>query len=141
MTKDKDMTIISTKKYLKFVDSVLSGWSKDHAMLVDRMNTLSADFDMKVPQILTGAVGLASESGEVAEIVKKILFQGKKYDEESIFHLKREMGDVLFYFNMLCLALDVSIDDIMEINVNKLQNRYPSGFTVSKSENRQEYDV
>jgi NTP pyrophosphatase (non-canonical NTP hydrolase) len=93
-------------------------------------------------QLLTAALGLTAESGEFTEVVKKILFQGKPYTEENIFHMKRELGDICWYLAQACMALDTSFDEVIEMNVDKLMKRYPGGnFDVHYSENRQEGDV
>ena len=95
-----------------------------------------------VTQLATAALGLTAESGEFAEVVKKIFFQGKPYNEENIFHMKRELGDVCWYIAQACMALDTSFDEIIEMNVEKLQSRYPGGeFDVHYSENRKEGDL
>ena len=87
-------------------------------------------------------MGLGAEAGEFTEIVKKIIFQGKPVNDDNMFHLKRELGDIMWYVAQACMALDVSIDDIIAMNVEKLSSRYPDGaFDVYYSENRQEGDV
>jgi NTP pyrophosphatase (non-canonical NTP hydrolase) len=93
-------------------------------------------------RLLTAAVGLCAEAGEFTEIIKKIVFQGKPVNEDNLFHLKREMGDIMWYFMQACMALDVSPEEIIEMNVDKLKSRYPGGeFDVHYSENRKEGDV
>jgi len=92
--------------------------------------------------LLTAAVGACAEAGEFTEIVKKIVFQGKPVNEENMFHMKRELGDIMWYIAQACMALDVSIDEVIAMNVDKLKARYPGGeFDVHYSENRQEGDV
>ena len=76
------------------------------------------------------------------EIVKKIAFQGKPYDEASRNHLKVELGDVLWYVAQACMALDVSLDDVIAQNISKLAARYPEGhFNSYFSENRRIDDL
>ncbi len=136
MTKQIDF-----QKYRKFVDAVTSDESRDFLALSDRLVSLD-EKGANIERLITGAVGLTAEGGEVMEIVKKLVFQGKKWDEETIFHLKRELGDVCFYMMELCIALDVTIDEIVEMNVEKLESRFPNGeFEVFYSENRKEGDV
>ena len=95
-----------------------------------------------VPRLLTAALGLTAESGEFTEVVKKIILQGKPYNEENIFHMKRELGDICWYLAQACMALDTTFDEIIEMNVDKLKARYPGGeFDVHKSENRKEGDL
>ena len=86
--------------------------------------------------------GINSEGGEIMEIVKKLVFQGKKWDEETVYHLKRELGDVMWYVMQCLLALDTDMNEIIDMNVNKLQQRYPGGeFDPWYSENREEGDL
>ena len=133
---------VDTEKYLNFVEGVTSNESLHYASLVSRMNNLELEDDCNVPQLLTAALGLTTESGEFTEVVKKIVFQGKPYNKDNIFHMKRELGDICWYIAQACMALDTSFDEIIEMNVDKLKNRYPGGeFDVSKSENRKEGDI
>ena len=88
---------------------------------------------------MTAALGLSAEAGEFTEVVKKIVFQGKPYNEENIFHMKRELGDIMWYLAQACMALDISIDEVMGMNFDKLSARYPEGtFSIERSENRVE---
>ena len=128
-------------KYRKFVDAVTSDESKDFIAFSDRVVSLD-EKGANIERLLTGAVGINSEGGEIMEIVKKLIFQGKKWDDETIYHLKRELGDVCWYITQCCIALDVSMDDIIKMNVEKLEKRYPGGtFDPYYSENRQEGDL
>ena len=133
---------VDTEKYLDFVEGVTSDESLHYAALLSRLNRLELEDDCNVPQLLTAAVGLSAESGEFTEVVKKIIFQGKPYNEDNVFHMKRELGDICWYIAQACMALDTSFDEIIEMNVDKLKARYPGGeFDVSKSENRKEGDL
>ena len=133
---------VDTEKYLEFVEGVTSEPSKDFAKLLARMTELEASGDADLPHLLTAALGLTAEAGEFTEVVKKIILQGKPYNEENIFHMKRELGDICWYLAQACMALDTSFDEIMEMNVDKLKARYPGGeFDVHKSENRAEGDL
>jgi NTP pyrophosphatase (non-canonical NTP hydrolase) len=133
---------VDTEKYLDFVEGVTSNESLHYASLISRMNNLELEDDCNVPQLLTAALGLTAESGEFTEVVKKIIFQGKPYNEDNVFHMKRELGDICWYISQACMALDTSFDEIIEMNVDKLKARYPGGeFDVSKSENRKEGDI
>ena len=132
---------VDTKKYLDFVAGVTSMPSQDPAILQARIDELVAN-GADIPHLLTAALGLAAESGEFTEVVKKIILQGKPYNEENIFHMKRELGDVCWYIAQACMALDTTFDEIIEMNVDKLKARYPGGeFDVHKSENRREGDL
>ena len=133
---------VDTEKYLEFVEGVTSDESLHYAALVSRMNNLELEDDCNVPQLLTAALGLTAESGEFTEVVKKIILQGKPYNEDNVFHMKRELGDICWYIAQACMALDTSFDEIIEMNVEKLESRYPGGsFDVHHSENRVEGDL
>ena len=133
---------VDTEKYLNFVDGVTSDPSKDFAQLLRRMTELEASGDADLPHLLTAALGLTAEAGEFTEVVKKIILQGKPYNEDNVFHMKRELGDICWYIAQACMALDTTFDEIIEMNVDKLKARYPGGeFDVHKSENRKEGDV
>jgi len=133
---------VDTQKYLEFVEGVTSAPSTNLAALLSRITELELDYDANVPKLLTAALGLAAESGEFTEVVKKIILQGKPYNEDNVFHMKRELGDICWYIAQACMALDTSFDEIMEMNVDKLKARYPGGeFDVHKSENRAEGDL
>ena len=133
---------VDTEKYLEFVEGVTSDESLNYAALLSRLNNLELEDDCNVPQLLTAALGLTAESGEFTEVVKKIVFQGKPYNEDNVFHMKRELGDICWYIAQACMALDTTFDEIIEMNVDKLKKRYPGGeFDVHHSENRKEGDV
>ena len=133
---------VDTERYLDFVDGVTSDPSKDFAQLLARMTALETTDDADIPHLLTAALGLTAEAGEFTEVVKKIILQGKPYNEENVFHMKRELGDICWYIAQACMALDTTFDEIIEMNVEKLQARYPGGsFDVHKSENRKQGDV
>ena len=121
MTKSIDFN-----KYSKFVDAVTSDESKDFIAFSDRVVNLD-EKGANIERLLTGAVGINSEGGEIMEIVKKLLFQGKPWNDETTYHIKRELGDVMWYVMQCLLALDVSLDEIIAMNVEKLEKRYPGG--------------
>ena len=133
---------VDTNKYLDFVTEVTSLPSTDLAALLSRITNLDIEQDADVPRLLTAALGLTAEAGEFTEVVKKIILQGKPYNEENVFHMKRELGDICWYLAQACMALDTTFDEIIEMNVDKLKARYPGGeFDVHKSENRKEGDL
>ena len=133
--------MIDFLKYAKFVNAVTSVQSKEHEAFIYRLQELEGE-GFPSERLLTAAVGMCAEAGEFTEIIKKTVFQGKPVTEENIFHLKREMGDIMWYFMQACMALDVSPEEIIEMNVDKLKSRYPGGeFDVHYSENRKEGDV
>ena len=136
MTKKVDFT-----KYAVFVDGVTSDPSKDYKSFLDSIEYLDGE-GSNVQRLLTAAVGISAEGGEFMEIVKKMLFQGKPWDEHNRKHLIIELGDVMWYVMQACKALDVSIEEVVAGNVDKLKKRYPGGeFNVYQSENRKEGDL
>ena len=132
---------VDTEKYLDFVKGVTSAPSLDWPVCAARLSELEVN-GANVTQLMTAALGLTAESGEFTEVVKKILFQGKPYNEDNVFHMKRELGDICWYLAQACMALDTTFDEVLEMNVDKLKARYPGGeFDVHKSENRKEGDL
>ena len=141
MTEDTKK-VIDSDKYIEFVRQTTSPASSDFAQLLARMTELEATNDADVPRLLTAALGISAEAGEFTEVVKKILLQGKPYNEENVFHMKRELGDICWYIAQACMALDTNFREIMEMNYEKLSARYPEGaFDVYRSENRVEGDL
>ena len=96
------------------------------------------DFCCDIGDVINACLGLAGEAGEVNDMVKKWIFHEKPLDEE---HLKKECGDVLWYCALLCHAFDWNLDEIMQMNIDKLKNRYPKGFDINKANNRKDDDV
>ena len=136
MTKQIDLD-----KYTEFVNAVTSEESKYGGHFQDRLRDLNSK-EFPTHRALTAALGLSAESGEFTEIIKKIVFQGKPVNQENLFHLKRELGDIMWYFIQACILLDTTPEEIIEMNVDKLKSRYPGGeFDVHKSENRREGDL
>ena len=135
------MSTVDTQKYVEFVNAVTSKESQDPEAFLYRLQELQGQ-GFRSERLLTASVGMCAEAGEFTEIVKKIIFQGKPVNEENIFHLKRELGDIMWYVAQACMGLDISLDEIMEMNVDKLKARYPGGeFDVHYSENRKEGDL
>ena len=127
-------------KYAEFVDAVTSDESKDFLTLSDRLVQLD-EKGANIERLLTAGVGLNAEAGEFLEIVKKMIFQGKPWSEDNREHLVIELGDVIWYAANACMALEVSFDEVVALNVKKLKKRYPGGqFDVYYSENREEGD-
>jgi len=132
--------MIDLNKYKEFVKEVTSTESNNTRKLTDKLEEL--DHKVNIALLMTGSIGLASEGGEFSEIVKKCVFQGKPLDADTIFHMKRELGDIMWYWVNACRALDLDPNDVVEENVNKLKARYPGGeFDVHYSENRKEGDL
>ena len=134
--------VINSQKYIEFVRETTSPASSDFAALLSRLTELEVTYDVDVSRLMTAALGVSAEAGELAEIIKKIFLQGKPYNEDNVLHMKKEAGDILWYMSQLCIALDTTFEELMEINYQKLSSRYPEGtFSVHKSENRVEGDL
>ena len=135
---------IDLNRYTKFVDAVTSKESNNYDYLHRRIDELrhQTDSTLNPSLLLTAAIGLAAEGGEFAEIPKKIFFQGKPFNEDARFHMKRELGDIMWYWINACRALDLDPNDVIAENVNKLESRYPGGnFDAYYSENRKDNDL
>ena len=128
--------------YAKFVDSTTSRQSKDYLAFIDSTSKLEAQEDwINVPRVLTSAIGMLAESGEFTEVLKKMIFQGKPLNDDQRFHMKRELGDILWYWIQGCMALGYTPDEVMDENIKKLEARYPNGFEVARSETREIGDI
>ena len=136
MTKSIDFN-----KYTQFVDAVTSDASKDFLAFSDRMVELD-EKGANIARLLTAGVGINAEGGEFLEIIKKMIFQGKPFNEDNRHHMIIELGDIMWYVAQACVALEVSIDEVIAGNVTKLEKRYPGGsFNPYYSENRSEDDL
>ena len=139
MTENK---VIDTNKYIEFVRQTTSPASNDFAALLTRLTELEASADADVPRLMTAAFGISAEAGEFTEVIKKIFLQGKPYNEDNVFHLKRELGDICWYIAQACMALDTTFEEVLQMNYEKLSARYPEGtFDIFRSENRVEGDL
>lgn len=135
---------IDLNKYSQFVEKVTSAESNNFDHLQNRIQDLRNDPDnvFNPALLLTAAIGLAAEGGEFAELPKKIFFQGKPFNEDVRFHMKRELGDIFWYWTNACRALNLDPNEVIAENVNKLESRYPGGkFDPFYSENRQDGDL
>jgi|TARA_Y100000004_G_scaffold4125_1_gene5010 NTP pyrophosphatase (non-canonical NTP hydrolase) len=130
------MSKVNFDRYQEFVSAVTSDASTNFVDFADRIGELDRE-GANIERLLTSGVGINAEGGEFLEIIKKMVFQGKPWNEDNREHLIIELGDVMWYVAQACMALEVSFDDVIETNVNKLKKRYPGGeFDVFKSENR-----
>jgi len=133
---------IDLNKYQEFVEAVTSKESNTYDHLQRRIEELRNSNTVNISLLMTAVIGLAAETGEFCEIPKKILFQGKPLNEESIFHMKRELGDVMWYWINACRSLHLDPNEVIAENVKKLESRYPGGsFDPYYSENRKEGDL
>jgi len=146
---------IDLNEYSNFVDQLTSLPSKDLTTMINRLDRIDGNYeaygangemqhgpDINVPMFVTSAMGMCSEAGEFMEIAKKCLWQGKNLSDDVLYHLKRELGDQIFYWTMACRALRLDPNEVIEENVRKLESRYPGGkFDVHYSENRQAGDL
>jgi len=132
---------INFSRYETFVDAVTSDASKDFVDLADRLVELDRK-GANIERLLTAGVGINAEGGEFLEIIKKMVFQGKPWDDHNREHLIIELGDLLWYVAQATQALGVSFEEVIERNIKKLEKRYPGGqFDIYYSENRQEDDL
>ena len=135
------MANIDPNKYIEFVRQTTSPASSEYSKLSERLTELDAQ-GADVARLLTFALGASAEIGEAVEIIKKCMLQGKPFNEDAKFKILRECSDCFWYFAQFCIAMDVSFEDIMQINYDKLSARYPEGtFSVYRSENRKDGDV
>lgn len=133
---------IDLNKYLEFVSVVTSKESNNFLDFKHRLEDLEGAEGVNISLLLTGVIGLGAESGELQEIVKKMIFQGKPLNEENIFHMKRELGDIIWYWVNACRALKLDPNEVIAENVRKLEARYPGGnFDAYYSENRKAGDL
>jgi NTP pyrophosphatase (non-canonical NTP hydrolase) len=133
--------VIDTNKYIEFVRQTTSPASSDFNKLIERMQELDEE-GVKLTHLLTFALGASAEMGEAVEIIKKCLLQGKPFNDDAKVHLTKELGDVLYYIGQFCIAMNISFEEIMQINYEKLSARYPEGtFSVYRSENRVDGDI
>jgi NTP pyrophosphatase (non-canonical NTP hydrolase) len=134
--------VIDTNKYIEFVRQTTSPASSDFSELLARLTELETSADADVPRLMTAAFGISAEAGEFTEVIKKIFLQGKPYNEDNAFHLKRELGDICWYIAQACMALDTTFEEVLQMNYEKLSARYPEGtFDVFRSENRVDGDI
>ena len=126
------------REHREFVDSVTSEATKDCDTFIERLDELQDMPRFNQPQrVLTGAIGICSEGGELLDIVKKLIFQGKQPSAELRVKLKNELGDVMWYVQQILIGMDWSLNEILAENTRKLSGRYPDGFETEKSENRE----
>ena len=137
MTDVKDFFSI----YSDFVTKVTSEPSLDLESLKSSLDSIQNNSDIDIPRLLTEALGLGSETGEFVEIVKKMILQGKPADEANIFHMKRELGDIMWYWATACMALDLDPVEVISENQKKLEARYGEQFTINQSEVREKGDL
>lgn len=146
MTNKIDLT-----KYTEFVEAITSKESNDLTSFMNSLDHLDANFDavtdshgpdVNVPLLLTGAMGMCGEAGEFSEIVKKLIFHKKRLSAEVHEHLVKELGDVIWYWTNTCRAIGVNPDEVIALNVAKLESRYPGGkFNAFSAENRATGDI
>ena len=150
------MTTEKFNDYARFVATTTSEMSKNTLGLSSRIlrlegatshltrsdGTVERGAEIHMATLLTSVIGMLAESGEFAEVVKKKLFQADtNFTDDEIFHMKRELGDVLWYWVQGCTALGFTPDEVMDENINKLEKRYPNGFEVVRSEVRADGDI
>lgn len=127
--------------YSDFITKVTSEPSLELEALKESLDSIQNNSNIDVPRLLTGALGLGSETGEFVEIVKKMVLQGKPADEANVFHMKRELGDIMWYWVTACMALGLDPVEVIIENQNKLEARYGEQFTIDQSEERADGDL
>ena len=128
--------MIDLYNYQDFVDGVTSEGSKSNDAYM-RTIAILANKGMDVPRLSTASIGLSGEVGEFNDLIKKIFFQGKEYNEENKEKLESELGDIMWYWAQACMALHLDPYTVLKKNIKKLESRYPGGkFSVEKSEKR-----
>ena len=134
---------IDLNKYKDFVKAVTSDESNYTSSMTENLVKLERENkDIKMALLMTGAIGISAEGGEFAEIIKKVVFQGKPMNDETVFHCKRELDDIMWYWINSCRALGLDPNDVIAENVKKLEARYPGGsFDAFYSENRKQGDL
>jgi NTP pyrophosphatase (non-canonical NTP hydrolase) len=132
---------VDLNRYQEFVQGVTSRESNSTDSFIARVESLAATTQINPSLLLTAGMGLSSEGGEFNEIVKKVFFQGKPLDQDVRYHMKRELGDIIFYWTNACRALGYDPNDVIQENVDKLSKRYPNGFSIERSEKREAGDI
>ena len=127
--------------YSDFVTKVTSEPSLEMAALKNSLDDINNNSSIEVPRLLTAALGLGSETGEFVEIVKKMILQGKPASDDNIFHMKRELGDIMWYWTTACASLGLDPFEVISENQKKLEARYGESFEVERSEVRKEGDL
>ena len=123
-----------------FVNGITSEATVDSDAFMDRLAEFQdGDMIWTEPQrLLTGGIGICSEGGELLDLVKKLLFQGKEPTPELREKIKLELGDVMWYVQQVLIWGGWSLNEVLAENTKKLSGRYPEGFSVDKSENRED---
>tara|TARA_B100001769_G_scaffold245639_1_gene215575 strand:+ start:416 stop:901 length:486 start_codon:yes stop_codon:yes gene_type:complete len=127
--------------YTDFVTKVTSDPSIELDALKKSFNDIEEKSDIKTPRLITAALGLGSETGEFVEIVKKMFLQGKPPSDDNVFHMKRELGDIMWYWVTACAALNLDPYEVISENQEKLAARYGEKFEIDRSEIRKEGDL
>ena len=127
--------------YCDFVTKVTSEPSLDIEELKKSLDEIQNNSTIDIPRLLTSALGLGSEGGEFVEIVKKMILQGKPADQDNIFHMKRELGDIMWYWVTACMSLGLDPVEVISENQKKLEARYGEEFTTGQSEIRAKGDL
>jgi NTP pyrophosphatase (non-canonical NTP hydrolase) len=149
------MNKIDLNRYSDFVEGVTSKASEDLTTFMDSLDRVDASYernlltgemehgpDVNVPLLIVGAMGMCGEAGEFSEIVKKVMFHGKLVSPELVEHMKKELGDVIWYWTNACRALNLDPNEVVAENVRKLEARYPGGkFDPFLAENRKVGDI
>jgi NTP pyrophosphatase (non-canonical NTP hydrolase) len=145
---------IDLNKYTTFVEAVTAPAANDLTTFFNHCDRLDANYEknnkgemehgpsVNVPLLINSAMGMSGEAGEFSEIVKKVVFHGKIFTQETKDHAIKELGDVIWYWANACRALDIDPNEVIQKNVTKLENRYPGGrFNPQMSDERAANDI
>ena len=131
---------INFNRYEEFVSAVTSDCSTNFVDFADRIGELDRE-GANIERLLTSGVGINAEGGEFLEIIKKMVFQGKPWNEDNREHLIIELGDIMWYVAQATQSLGISMEEVLDTNIKKLSKRYPDGtFDSYFSENRKAND-
>ncbi|AHB80563.1 MazG-like pyrophosphatase [Synechococcus phage ACG-2014h] len=131
---------INFNRYEEFVSTVTSEPSTNFVDFADRIGDLDRQ-GANIERLLTAGVGINAEGGEFLEIIKKMVFQGKPWNEDNREHLIIELGDIMWYVAQATQSLGISMEEVLDTNIQKLSKRYPEGtFDSYYSENRKSND-
>ena len=119
--------------YVKLAMRTNDGRAKER--LLDKIDKVA---NVDVGSVIEAGLGMAGESGEVLDMIKKWVFQEKPLD---LKHLQKELGDLLWYFALMCNSFGFDWGEIKQTNIKKLEARYPNGFSTERSNNREAGDV
>ena len=143
--KQKDLSVLFNANNQNLISRVVTGARYGNVQDADSIMAIYPTIVAKThgygswdKQLINACFGIAGESGELVDVVKKHLFHGHDLD---INHLLLEMGDVMYYLCWLCQLLNLDFYEVCYANMDKLNARYPDGFDSDRSQHREEGDI